>query len=308
MPLREHRLEQCVRQFLEYVEKEKNYSANTLRSYEDDLAQFYDFLKTHDENTLNNLSTIDQVTIRLFLGELYEQEKKKRTIARKLSAVRSFFKFAVRKGFVQHNPAEHIVTPKLPKTLPNFIDESAAHRLMELPDTTTALGSRNAAVLELLYSTGIRLSELLNLTLSDIDWYNNTIKVLGKGRKYRIIPFGRKAKEALTRYLEFRKEIVRKHHQGKDVSHVFLSERSTRLNPKTVYTIVNRYISQVSEIEKKSPHVLRHTFATHLLNRGADLRAVKELLGHSSLSTTQLYTHVTVEKLKKIYHQAHPKA
>jgi tyrosine recombinase XerC len=307
--LPEQSIEKHIRQFLEYLEKEKNYSSNTIRSYEIDLLQFYDFLKYHFDGSLNKLDAIDQVTVRLFLGELYEKEKSKRTIARKLATIRSFFKFVMKKGLVLRNPAQNIVSPKLPKQLPNFLDESTAQRLLELPDVSTPLGSRNQALLELLYSTGVRLSELINLRLSDIDWYNNTIKVSGKGRKYRVIPFGRKAKDALKKYLELRKEIIAKHHQReKDVTYVFLSERSIRLNPKTVYTIVHRYIGMVSEIEKKSPHVLRHTFATHLLSRGADLRAVKELLGHSSLSTTQLYTHVTVEKLKQIYHQAHPKA
>jgi integrase/recombinase XerC len=306
--LHNQKFEHILREFLVYLQREKNYSPHTIRSYEKDLQQLHDFIKNHDAHLLTNLNAIDQVTIRLFLGDLYEKEKTKRTIARKLAATRSFFKFAVKKGLVKQNPAQHIMTPKLPKQLPNFLEESAAQRLMELPDTSTAIGSRDRALLELFYSTGVRLSELVNLKMSDIDWWNDTIKVVGKGQKQRVIPFGRKAKNALKQYLEFREKIVAEHHQGKEVNNVFLSERSTRLNPKTVYTIVHRYVAMVSEIERKSPHVLRHTFATHLLNRGADLRAVKELLGHSSLSTTQLYTHVTVEKLKHIYQQAHPKA
>lgn len=179
---------------------------------------------------------------------------------------------------------------------------------MEAPDGTTPEGLRDRALLELLYGTGIRLSELVQLELADVDFYNDTLKVLGKGRKHRIVPLGRKAKEALKKYLARRHELLNAPQAGGDEGGIFISVRGSRMTSRTVYRVVHRWIGTVSEIEKRSPHVLRHTFATHLLNRGADLRAVKELLGHESLSTTQLYTHVTVDRLKRIYKQAHPKA
>lgn len=301
-------MEETLTRFLQYLREEKNYSLHTISSYENDLMQFCDFLKKHFALENIALSSIDQLTVRLFLGELCEKKKARRTIARKLSSLRSFFTFCVRRGWIKNNPAQNIGMPRLPRQIPVFLEEPLTEKLMNLPDLTTAEGSRDRALLELLYGTGIRLNELIQMNMSDIDFNNSTIKVLGKNRKQRILPLGKKAKEALRRYLSFREQLMRKYHSDCNVSTLFISRRSTRLNPKTVYNIVNKYIGMVSEIEKKSPHVLRHTFATHLLNRGADLMAVKELLGHSSLSTTQLYTHVTIEKLKQIYQQAHPKA
>jgi integrase/recombinase XerC len=192
--------------------------------------------------------------------------------------------------------------------LPQFLDEPTTTKLMEQPDHEALEGRRDAAILELFYSTGIRLSELIGLTLSDLDFRNDTIRVMGKGRKQRIVPMGRHAKAAVKSYLSARVEAIPVTRDPEAERRVFITARGLPLNPKGVNLIVRRYLSMISEIEKKSPHVLRHTFATHLLNRGADLNAVKELLGHSSLSTTQVYTHVSVERLKKVYAQAHPKA
>jgi integrase/recombinase XerC len=179
---------------------------------------------------------------------------------------------------------------------------------MKQPDITTTIGKRDAAILELFYSTGMRLSELINLQLSDVDFYGCAMRVTGKGSKDRILPFGRPAKDALQNYIARRSELLPKKVEKEVANVLFLTQRGKRLSPKGVNVLMNEYIGRVSEIEKKSPHVLRHTFATHLLNRGADLRAVKELLGHESLSTTQVYTHVSVDRLKRIYAQAHPKA
>jgi integrase/recombinase XerC len=189
-----------------------------------------------------------------------------------------------------------------------YLDEECVNALLMGPDRSTVLGKRDAAILEIFYSTGVRLSELINLTPADIDFHANTLKITGKGSKDRIVPFGRPAREALQQYLECRSELIHRT-PGEEVPDVvFLTVRGKKLNPKGVNVLMNEYIGRVSEIAKKSPHVLRHTFATHMLNRGADLRAVKELLGHESLSTTQIYTHVSVDRLKKIYTQAHPKA
>ena len=297
-----------IKSYLEYLKIEKNYSQHTIAAYQDDLNQFYEFLTKHFSTKSISLSDIDQITIRLFLCELIEVGKSKRSVARKLAAVRSFLKYLVKKHVIKYNVGINVVTPKLPQKLPVFLDESSITRMMALPDCSTIRGSRDRALLELLYGTGIRLSELIHLDVADIDFKNDTIKVLGKGRKHRIVPLGRKAKDAIKEYFKVRDTALTDDTRQEDKWAAFISTRGKRLYPKGIYLIVNKYIGAVSELEKKSPHVLRHTFATHLLSRGADLRAVKELLGHESLSTTQLYTHVTVNRLKRIYNQAHPKA
>jgi integrase/recombinase XerC len=277
-------------------------------SYEDDLLQFNAFLSKHFGDSSFTPSKIDHVTIRLFLGELLEEKKSKRSIARKLATIRSFLKYLVRKGILERNAGIYVATPKLPKKLPVFLEEDAVNRMMDLPDTSTPVGLRDKAVLEVLYGTGIRMGELIQLKLNSVDIVNNVIKVIGKGNKQRIVPLGSKARAAIRSYLMIRSELLGHDEKKAEESRIFLSNRGKPLYPRGVYNIVTKYIGRIAEIEKKSPHVLRHTFATHMLNRGADLRAVKELLGHESLSTTQLYTHVTVERLKKIYEQAHPKA
>ena len=303
MPVREH-----LRPYLEHLTAEKNYSAHTAAAYAVDLAQFYEFLVRHFAGEDVQLARIDHLTIRLFLGDLLEHGKSKKSAARKLAAVRSFFKYLVKLKKISYNPGAHVMMSRLPKRLPSFMDEASVGRLMEAPDGATAVGIRDRAMLELLYGTGIRLSELVGLRIADVDFYNSTLKVLGKGRKHRIVPLGRKAADALKKYLARRDELAGASRTGGPDAGIFVSVRGLPMSSRTVYRVVHSWIGAVSEIEKRSPHVLRHTFATHLLNRGADLRAVKELLGHESLSTTQLYTHVTVDRLKRIYKQAHPRA
>ena len=303
MPVREH-----LRPYLEHLTAEKNYSAHTAAAYAVDLAQFYEFLVRHFAGEDVQLARIDHLTIRLFLGDLLEHGKSKKSAARKLAAVRSFFKYLVKLKKISYNPGAHVMMSRLPKRLPSFMDEASVGRLMEAPDGATAVGIRDRAMLELLYGTGIRLSELVGLRIADVDFYNSTLKVLGKGRKHRIVPLGRKAADALKKYLARRDELAGASRTGGPEAGIFVSVRGLPMSSRTVYRVVHSWIGAVSEIEKRSPHVLRHTFATHLLNRGADLRAVKELLGHESLSTTQLYTHVTVDRLKRIYKQAHPRA
>lgn len=299
---------ELIKSFLDFLKLEKNYSVNTLLAYEDDLVQFNRFLTNHFQTDNFELSAVDNVTIRLFLGELVESDFAKKSIVRKLAAVRSLYKYLIKKGIIKSNPTINIPTPKVPKKLPTFLEEPSIDRMLNLPDTSTVEGLRDKAILELLYSTGIRLSELIGLNLDNIEWSKETIKVLGKGKKNRIVPFGSKSKDALRKYLERRDELISDLTKKSSINSVFLSNRGLRIYPKGVYLIVNKYIRLVSDVEKKSPHVLRHSFATHLLNRGADLKAVKELLGHESLSTTQIYTHVTVDRLKRVYDQAHPKA
>ncbi|MFQ5797745.1 MAG: tyrosine recombinase XerC [Bacteroidota bacterium] len=297
-----------IRKYLTYLAEERQYSSHTVKAYQNDLHQFSKFLHLHFKGSRYHLRSIDNVTIRFFLGDLLDRGLTKKSIARKLAAVRSFFTYLVRQNVARYNPAEIIVTPKLEKRLPVFLDEASMERILEAPDRSTRDGLRDAAVIELLYSTGIRLGELIRLNVEDLDFTNGTIKVLGKGSKHRVVPCGKQACDVLRAYLIRRQEFVSQETPADDRRALFLSAAGKRIYPKAVHLIVKKYIAKVSEVEKKSPHVIRHTFATHLLNRGADLRAVMELLGHESLSTTQLYTHVTVDRLKKIYRQAHPKA
>ncbi|HEV8538725.1 MAG TPA: tyrosine recombinase XerC [Bacteroidota bacterium] len=297
-----------LRRYIGYVRTERNYSPHTVSAYENDLGQFCEFLSRHFADGSVDLKKVDHLTIRLFLGDLVEKGIEKKSIARKLSSIRSWYRFLLRKKLLSYNPSLAVTTPRLPKKLPVFLDEPSMERMMALPDTGTIAGMRDRLILELLYGTGIRSGELIRLDLCDIDVANGSVKVHGKGSKQRIVPLGSKARESFVAYRTLRPGWISNETPEQDRQAVFLTSRGRRMYAKGVYLIVNKYIGSVSELEKRSPHVLRHTFATHLLNRGADLRAVKELLGHESLSTTQLYTHVTFDRLKRIYHQAHPKS
>ena len=300
-------LNRLIESFLEYVERERNFSSHTKISYAKDLSQFRSFLQTKHPETPNNPGSIDQEAVRSFLGVLLDSGLAKKSVIRKVSTLRSFFKFAVRRGSLPSNPMSNVVTPKAEKKLPQFLDERTVTDLMNLPDVGDPFGARDAAILELLYSTGMRRGELVGLRNSDIDFSDRTVKVTGKGNKQRVIPFGGKACEALKRYGDVRGSLLGSA-KGPGVGFFFLTNKGKQLYPGAVNAIVGKYLRQISEIRQKSPHVLRHSFATHLLDRGADIFAVKELLGHESLSTTQIYTHMTSERLKKVYRQAHPKA
>lgn len=297
-----------VQNFLQYLRAEKYYSSHTTEAYANDLRQFDTFLKLYFETEHISLEQIDATAIRHFLGYLLENDYEKKSIVRKLASVRSLFSFLVKKNLYDKNPAKNISNPKLEKRLPVFLTETSAKQLMELPSKTTVSGLRDAAILELLYSSGIRRGEILKLNLSDIDFSGNCVKVFGKGSKHRIIPFGTNAKTKMQEYISRRAELFSEQTNDVERNAMFLSNKGKRLSPRTLNYLVESYIGQVSDVAKKSPHVLRHTFATHLLNRGADLRSVKEMLGHEQLSTTQIYTHVSSERLKKVYQQAHPRA
>ncbi|MCC6397451.1 MAG: tyrosine recombinase XerC [Bacteroidetes bacterium] len=286
--------------FLAYLSAERRASPHTIAAYTEDLRQFDAFLRDEERPP----SAVDHQTIRRFLGAMLDQGLAKRSVARKLACLRSYYKFLKKRGLVEVNPTALVATPRLEHRLPSFLDEPTVTQVLEHPDRSTPEGVRDAAILELFYSTGMRLSELLNLRPADIQLRERTLKVTGKGSKQRILPFGRKAADAVKGWLSVRKEFVL---QGKDPGTLFLTVRGKPMSPKSVNVLVNRHIGAVSELQKKSPHVLRHTFATHLVNRGADLQAVRELLGHESLSTTQIYTHVGIDRLKKVYALAHPK-
>jgi tyrosine recombinase XerC len=294
-----------INAFLRYLRAERNYSPHTAAAYECDLREFLDFWESEFPGRVMTPGGVDRRAIRRFLAWLHDREFASRSIARKLACLKSFFRYMRKMHVIASNPAATVVSPKLERRLPRTLDEGSVTRLMDQPDRSKTDGARDAALLEILYSSGIRLSELIGLRVADIDFGNGTIKVTGKGSKQRIIPFGAKARSALQAYLAVRPLLASR---GSGAANAFLSARGKPMSPKGVNRLMNRYIGMVSEIEKRSPHILRHTFATHLLNRGADLRAVKELLGHESLSTTQMYTHVSVEHLRKVYAQAHPKA
>jgi integrase/recombinase XerC len=294
-----------IESYLRYVERERNFSSHTIEAYARDLRQFVLFLEQDDPEVVTDPARIDHNVLRSYLGLLLDNGAAKKSIVRKISTLRSFFKFTVRRGFLQVNPAKNIITPKLEKKLPQVLDEQTARALMEAPDQETFAGVRDTALLELLYSTGMRRGELVGLNLSDVDYRQSIVKVTGKGNKQRMLPFGSKAKTALLRYVRLREQSPS---VSKNEHAVFISEKGVRLYPTAVNEIVKKYLARISEIKQKSPHVLRHSFATHLLDRGADIAAVKELLGHERLSTTQIYTHLTSERLKKVYQQAHPKA
>jgi tyrosine recombinase XerC len=298
-------MEKIVRGYLEYLEGERNYSAHTILSYETDLSSFVQFL--HQEG-INSFAAVHKESLRAFISSLIDKGFSQRSIARKVASIRSFFKYLRRQKIINGNPALVLITPKIGKRLPSFLDEESVHQLIESPDQSTTNGKRDRAILELFYSTGMRLSELIGLNICDLKKEEGLIKIKGKGRKERIVPVGRKAMDAVDEYLQDENELRLKGHVQSGDHPLFVMKEGRRMYPQAVGRMVKKYIGMVSEVEKKSPHILRHSFATHMLNHGADMRAVKELLGHESLSTTQVYTHVSSARMKKVYEDAHPKA
>jgi tyrosine recombinase XerC len=298
-------MEKIVRNYLEYLERERNYSAHTIQSYETDLTYLILFLQREG---IESFKRIRKESLRACIASLIGDGFSQRSVARKIASMRSFFKYLRRQNIIEGNPSFGLITPKISKKLPAFLNEKSVQRLLSLPDISTQDGKKDLAILELFYSTGMRLSELIDLNIGDLKENEGVVKVKGKGRKERILPVGRKALIAIKEYLNTRKDVLWKEHRQANNCPLFVAEKGQRLYPQAVGRMVRKYIENISEIEKKSPHVLRHTFATHLLNRGADIRAVKELLGHESLSTTQVYTHVSSARMKKVYDNAHPKA
>ena len=284
---------------MNYLKIEKNASEHTILNYSIDLKNFAAFAGAIDIKDINHLLA------RRYLAAARAKNLSKRTIARKLSSLRSFFRFLLRDGYIKTNPVSAVSSPKLDRSLPAFLDVGKVGRLLTSPDDKTVDGLRDRAIMETLYSTGIRVGELVHLGLSDVDFISGVITVLGKGRKERMVPIGEMALSVIRRYLEKRDKPFEK---PKDREVIFTNRFGTRLTDRSVRRIVDKYIKKCSIEEKISPHALRHSFATHLLDRGADLRSVQELLGHVNLSTTQIYTHVTTERLKAVYDKAHPRA
>lgn len=302
-------MEQLVDQFLEHLRYERNVSAHTLRNYRSDLEQFLSYLSSGSTRPYPELTEIDHLTVREWMGALHSDSKKKSSVARKLAALRTFFQFLVREELIELNPAKLVSTPRLEKKLPKHLSIEDSIKFIETPDQETDMGKRDRAILELLYATGVRVAELTSLNLGDIDLKERLLRVTGKRRKERIVPFGEPALAALQSYLEVRERFLAKAPISKrDLFAVFLNYQGTRITTRSVGRMVEKYIRICAGMHDISPHALRHSFATHLLDSGADLRDIQELLGHARLSTTQIYTHVSMEKLIEVYDKAHPKA
>lgn len=287
-------MKRFIEKFENYLNIERNYSEHTLRSYRTDLVELAEFLKDKDPKNVTHLD------LRRFLARLKERNCAKRTVVRKLGAIRSFFRFLFREKYIQKNPADSIFTPKLDKRLPEFLDTEKIVNLVTAPPLDNVLGLRDRAILEVLYSTGIRVSELVGLSQEDVDLIAGAVKVRGKGKKERIAMLGEEAQRAVRNYLEER--------GATGSGAVFLNKRGGRLTDRSVRRIIDKYVKKCSIEQKISPHSIRHSFATHLLNNGADLRSVQELLGHKNLSTTQIYTHLGSKRIKEMYSKAHPRA
>lgn len=286
-------LERYIDKFIRYLEIEKNFSRHTVLNYRLDLEDFKKFLGGED------LEKVDYLNLRKYLAMLKEKKLANKTILRHLSCLRSFFRFLTREGYIKNNPTLSLFSPKMEKHLPLFLTEAEISKLIEAVHPKDERGLRDRAILETFYSTGIRISELVGLNIQNIDFIGGVVKVMGKGKKERIVPIGETALLAIRNYLNKRK---------KQTEALFLNKSGRRITDRGVRNIVNKYIRLAGVKQGVSAHTFRHSFATHLLNRGADLRSVQELLGHANLSTTQIYTHLTTERLKEVYDKAHPRA
>jgi integrase/recombinase XerC len=305
-------MQDYINRFGDYLKYERNVSEHTLRNYMSDLEQFHDHLCPVDSAGKRRhveITQVDHITIREYLSKLYQEKRKKTSIARKLATLRTFFKFLCREEVVQLNPARLVSSPRLEKKLPKVLTVDDVMRFIETPDLETVLGKRDRAILEVLYATGCRVSELAGINLDDIDFDHESIRVRGKGRKERIVPFGSKAKEAMQMYMGVRGELLLEAaEEERDPMALFLNYQGTRITTRSVGRMIDKYVQECAMMHDISPHSLRHSFATHLLSAGADLRAIQELLGHARLSTTQIYTQVSMEQLMQVYDKAHPKA
>jgi integrase/recombinase XerC len=304
-------MQKSIREYLDVLRYEKNASPHTLRNYTNDLKQFVTFLAedylSRDPETLRP-EDVDNLTIRSFLAHLHRKGIKKSSMARKLAALRSYFKYLCRESRLKVNPAKLTATPKQEKKLPGHFTVDEIFHLLDTPDAGDPLGARDRFILEFLYSTGVRVGELVALDVTDLDLPQQTVRIFGKGRKERILPFGSKARSALETYLPGRSEILKEAGARGEPDALILNSRGRRLTDRSVRRMLAHYIQKCAISRNLSPHSIRHSFATHLLNAGADLRAIQELLGHSSLSTTQKYTHMEIEKLMEVYDKAHPRA
>jgi integrase/recombinase XerC len=292
-----------IERFIQYIQFEKRYSAHTITSYRNDLSQFFSYLDS--DYKISEINEINFQHIRSWLVYLMEHNITTRTINRKITTLKSFYRFLLKEKLTEENPMNMVIAPKMSKRLPLFVEKNKMDKLFDNFDFgSDYIGIRDKLIIEMFYMTGMRLSELVNITSKDIDIQKKCIKVLGKQNKERIIPFTTTLEKHISIYMNLRDSLPNAH----DSKYFFLKLNGEKIYNKLVYRLINYYLSIVTTLDKKSPHVLRHTFATHMLNNGADLNAIKEILGHANLSATQIYTHNTVEKLKKVYKQSHPKA
>ena len=322
--------------FLSYLKYEKHFSGHTAKCYGADLSQFTDFLIAGPESGLGSedhkdhqwsmqsggmataletkveakleqiILAVDADTVRKYMAELNQQQYSKSTVARKLATLRSFYKFLVKRNYLTSNPVTSVRTPKQEKKLPQFLEYQEVQRLLNTPPTNTWLGARDRAILEVLYSTGMRVSELVGLNMDDVDFLGEVIHVRGKGKKERISPVGSSALQAIQHYIEFRNKRMQ-NDSSFDAKVLFANKHGQRLSTRSVRRKMDKYLQMAGLDPSISPHTLRHSFATHMLNNGADLRSIQELLGHQSLSTTQVYTHLSTTKIKDVYDNAHPR-
>jgi len=294
-------MDEQLRRFLDHLKHERNLSPHTIASYRRDLSQLRDYFK----QVGIPLKKADNIALRGFIASRYTMGDKKSTLARKLAAIRSFYQFCIKMKWLADNPAKVLSTPKQDKPVPTFLSEEEMSFLLDLPKSSQPLALRDQAILELLYATGIRVSELVGMDCSDINFPERIIRVKGKGRKERLVPFGAAAGNSLRDYLKKRTSV----NKGKVESEaLFLNRTGTRLTSRSVQRMVDKYIRKTAVARKISPHSLRHSFATHLLSRGADLRVIQELLGHESLATTQKYTHLDIKRLLDVYRKSHPRS
>lgn len=301
-------MEELLKQYADYLRHERDASVHTSKNYMADLYQFLGYLKKKHPSIAaggkSTLAKVDQNVIRGYLSTLFGKNNPA-SIARKLASMRSFLKYWIKKGAISSNPAQEIATPKVPKQLPKFLTVDEINTLLQGPGGQDILSLRDKAMMEVMYSSGLRVSELVGLDTDHVSLGDGVVKVLGKGKKERVVPIGSKAQTALGNYLARREELLEKPGATKAI---FLNRQGGRITPRSVERMVQKYL-HTSGIQKEvTPHVLRHSFATHMLNSGADLRGIQELLGHTSLSTTQKYTHISVDKLMDVYEKSHPKA
>ena len=294
---------ETLKEFLNYIQFERGYSAHTVTAYQHDLEKFLNFIYKYDSILLKDFGKIDRQAIRHFLGKEYEEGNSAKTVARRLASIKSLFNYLVQAEVICDNPAIHIKTPKVEKKIPTFVQENKIEDLMKMPDAVTLIGKRDRAILELFYATGIRLNELAGLNIGSVNPQEKLLRVLGKGNKERIIPFGKPAKNALESYLKKRGKSWASPQQ----TPLFTGRGEKRIAVRTIQQRVNIYLKAVlGGRTGASPHTLRHTFGTHLLENDADIRSIQEMLGHSSISSTQIYTKVNPKKMKDIYTDAHP--
>lgn len=296
-----------VSYFLQHIQFEKRLSHHTVTAYESDMKQFSLYLEFQYE--LKEPEKADSQMIRSWIASMAEEKMDNRSINRKIATLRSYYNFLLRRKAIAADPMLKVKALKTDRSLPKYVEEKPMQTMLDdVEFASDFTGLRDKLVLELLYGTGMRLAELIGLKIGDINLYNNTLTVLGKRNKHRVIPINKSLVEAINIYLKCREEVLIENPDNKDNHYLILTDNGTQAYPMFIQRLVKRYLSLVTSLEQRSPHVLRHTFATHLLNHGADLNAIKDLLGHTSLAATQVYTHNTIEKLKKVFQQAHPKA